>query len=71
MASSNNEPTSFDEVVIKAVTDLAFLMEIDGDDHWIPKSQILDGGNFDDDSELGDQGELLIPEWLAIEKGLV
>jgi hypothetical protein len=58
-------------VEIIASTELAFLMEINGDIHWIPKSQLLEGGNFDAESEMGDQGELIIPEWLAIEKGLV
>lgn len=46
----------------------AILVEIDGSDHWIPKSQI------DDDSEVyqaGTSGTLIVTEWLAIQKGLV
>ena len=67
----DSEPVSFEGVEIMAVTDLALLCKIDGCDWWIPKSQILDGSNFGDDSERGDEGELIIPEWLAIEKEFV
>ena len=68
----NDEPTSFEGVEVKAVTDLALLIDFGADEHtWIPKRQIIDGSNFGDDSEVGDEGELIIPEWLAIEKELV
>lgn len=49
-------------------TDKALLCVIDGKKYWIPKSQI------DEDSEVykkGTDGTLIIPEWLATEKGLV
>lgn len=65
------EEVSFEDVKIMAVTDLAILFNVEGCGAWIPKSQILDGSNFGDDSEEGDEGELIIPEWLAIEKDLV
>jgi len=53
-----------------ADTDEAVLVEIpDADEEvWLPKSQI------DDDSEVykkGTDGRLIIPEWLAVKKGLV
>jgi len=45
---------------IEAETDMAILFKVDGEDVWIPKSQ------------LEDQGEELfaIPKWLADKKGL-
>jgi len=49
-------------------TDMALLISVDGDEYWIPKSQI------DDDSEVykhPTEGVLIISEWLAIQKGLV
>ena len=58
----------FDDVVCKAETDKAILVEIGGEEHWIPQSQILD------DSQVwrkGDEGELVVTEWIAIEKELV
>ena len=49
-------------------TDMAILVKLEtGDEIWIPKSQIHD------DSEVwksGHTGTLVIPEWLATEKGL-
>lgn len=52
---------------IKA-TAKALLCEIDGDEQWVPQSQI------DDDSEVyeeGGEGALIVSEWWATEAGLV
>lgn len=57
-----------DDVKCLKATDAAILVEINGEEHWIPQSQI------DDDSEVwkkGDEGRLVISEWLAEKKGLV
>lgn len=62
-----DETVSFDNVVVKAETDKAILCVIDGDEHWIPKSQI------DEDSEVyasGTEGTLVITDWIAQQKGL-
>lgn len=53
---------------VRRETDKAILCVIDDEKVWIPKSQI---GEDSAVTELGDSGELEIPEWLAIEKGLV
>jgi hypothetical protein len=48
----------------------ALLVVIDGDEYWIPKSQIHDNSevyNADDNSE----GTLVITEWIAKQKGLL
>ena len=46
---------------IRFETDNAYLLEIDGEEVWLPKSHC----------ELNpDEDEAHIPEWLAIEKGL-
>jgi len=48
-------------------TDKAILVDIEGDEHWIPISQV------DDDSEVysrGDIGDLVISEWIAKQKDL-
>lgn len=39
------------------------------DDAWIPRSQIID--QTEDPFQEGDELEIEIPEWLAIEKGMV
>lgn len=50
-----------------AETEKAVLCVIDGEDLWIPKGQILD------ESEVwkkGDEGTLVMTEWIAQKKGL-
>jgi len=45
----------------------ALLVEIDEEEYWIPQSQIVD------DSEVwkkGDEGELVITDWIAGKKDL-
>jgi hypothetical protein len=65
MSDSGNDPTPIAHYGIRRETDDAVLFKIEdgllGETVWIPKSQILDQN--DDLFE--------IPEWLAIERGLV
>lgn len=61
------EKVRIEDVVVKKQTDKALLCEINGDDVWIPQSQI------DDDSEVwneGDEGTLVISQWIAEQKEL-
>lgn len=61
------DKVKFDATALRS-TEKALLVQIDGEEHWIPHSQI------DDDSEVykaGDAGELVISEWIAKEKKLV
>ena len=56
-------------VTVKHETRAAILCEHGmGKDQWVPKSQILD---YSDDYRIGDTIEIEVPEWLAIEKGMV
>lgn len=57
----------FEGKAIKA-TDDALLVEIDGKDVWFPRSQIVRESEV---QEEGDEGTLVVTEWIAIEKGLV
>jgi hypothetical protein len=45
--------------------ELSIRVDIDGFRVWLPKSVIEDW------PDEGDTGEIIMPEWLAIEKGLV
>jgi hypothetical protein len=58
------------EVRVKAVTNKAILVSTDGSNQvWLPKSQISD---WSDSEELDHHTtSIFVPEWLAIEKGLV
>jgi hypothetical protein len=61
-------PTAeFEGVVCVRATDAAILVRIDGEEHWIPQSQVSD------DSEVwqeGDEGRLVVSQWIAMQKGL-
>lgn len=48
-------------------TDAAFLIEIDGDEIWLPKSQIADVDDYNAGIE---DCVMSITEWIAMEKGL-
>jgi hypothetical protein len=56
-----------DDVLCINSTAKACLVLIEGEEYWIPQSQI------DDDSEVwekNDEGTLVISEWIAEQKGL-
>ncbi len=53
---------------VEKETDAAILVEVDGVQHWIPKSQISEDSEV---YEEGQTGELVITEWIATEKGIV
>ena len=48
-------------------TDSAFLLQIDGETHWVPKSQIADFETYEEGDE---DVTVSITEWIAQEKGL-
>lgn len=62
-----SEPTTVitvDEVLHE--TDLAWLVLIDGEKYWLPKSKVED-----DELVVGATGiDIEVPEWLAAAKGL-
>lgn len=49
-----------------AMTEKALLVEVDGEQTWVPRSQV------DDDSEVwedGQEGTLTVSRWIAEQKG--
>lgn len=64
-----NEPVEYDCVEVLKETDRAWLCNVDGSEVWIPKSQLLDGS---DDLHDGtdDAFTIVVPMWLAVEKGI-
>ena len=60
-------PVRIEDAFAKAETERALLVVIDGDEYWIPQSQITD------DSEVyakGHEGDLVITDYIAEQKGL-
>lgn len=51
-------------------SDKALLVAVDGEEVWIPKSAIHDDSEVYGMLPFGESGTLVIPRWLAEEKGL-
>jgi hypothetical protein len=49
---------------VKVETEMAILVEFAEGEVWLPKSQLEDW------PDLGEEGDVVMPEWLAIDKGL-
>lgn len=68
MRPDDSELVTFDDVACLQHTPLAILVTLDGDEHWIPRRVIDDASEVQD---VEDTGTLILPEWFALEKGLI
>lgn len=59
--------TEIEDVSVVKETDLALLVKIDDEEHWIPKSQIVDESEI---WKMGQTGKLCITDWFAEQAGL-
>lgn len=60
------------DVVVKRTTDKAILVNFGvPEEVWIPKSQVTDWSDGPDDAPGYGTTTIFVPEWLAIEKGMV
>jgi hypothetical protein len=68
--SEDKEPTDCGHfVVIHATPKALQVMDADHETHWVPRSQICDEGGLNDESQVDEEGDLFLPQWLAEEKG--
>lgn len=62
------DPVTFEVETVKAETDRAILVEIEGEEVWVPKSAI------EEESEVWSQkngsGDLIVARWWAEKRGL-
>lgn len=66
-----DDPThSIDDVTCLKETANALLCAIDGEEVWIPKSQLSDDSEVFNDGE-NSSGRLVISEWIAKQKGMI
>jgi hypothetical protein len=65
---ARNDPVEISCHVVHQ-TDVAVLINDGTGEHWIPKKLISDP--HEDDIVTGSDTEIFIPEWLAMEKGLI
>ncbi len=64
---ARNDMIEVEDLEFLHETDSAILVEYDGEEVWLPLSQI----EWDGDAEKGDSITVTMPEWLAEEKGLI
>lgn len=62
-----------DDALVKAFsrTGLAVLIAVEGEDIWLPFSEIREPDELDIRASRGLTIELVIPAWMAKEKGLI
>lgn len=60
---------SFEDCTAMKETDKALLIDIDGEEYWVPKSAIHDDSEVYDNDE-HDTGKLVVHLWWAESKGL-
>lgn len=67
------EAVAVEGVTVRKETDKAILCtipDLDGEEIWVPKSQIKDESEVYSLKSGKEPGKLVIPKWLADEKGL-
>ena len=57
-----------DECIVRHVTAKALLVDIEGEEHWIPKSVTREGTTVE---AIGDSGTLVVAQWFAKKAGLL
>ncbi len=70
---SDDETVSFEDVRAIQETDRALLVELDGEEKWIPKSVIHDDSEvwtMRGDEDEGREGKLIVKGWWARKEGL-
>lgn len=68
--ASKSKMVSLEDVECVLMSTEAILCRINGDEVWIPLSEIADDSEVFDDEE-HKFGTLVIPEWLAIAKNVL
>ena len=58
------------EVEVKHATDKALLVEYANFEFWVAISLIHEYSEIYKSDQIGETGELIIPEWLALEAGV-
>jgi hypothetical protein len=60
----------FEGAVCTKATEKALLCVVNGEEVWIPQSQIADESEVFDDTDNA-EGTLVVSEWIATQKGLI
>lgn len=71
MGKYDKEPVEVDVEVVAQGGEAVLCKDGDGKEDWIPHSLIDEDSEIDKDSEPGEEGILIIPQWKAEEVGFV
>ena len=69
----DDSSVSFEDVTVVGKTAKAMLCNIDGEEHWVPRSQVHDDSEVfvNDKEEIeGSPGKLVVQRWWAQKNGL-
>lgn len=55
------------ECTLIHMTAKAIRVNVDGDEHWLPRSQVI----FDAEAKVGDEIVVEVEDWLARERGFI
>ena len=58
------------EVTVVRESEKALLVDYEGEEFWVPKSQIHADSEIYSSRQVGETGNLVLPYWLAEKKGL-
>lgn len=67
----SNDPCTLGDgrVLREAKSGLALLISVENEEIWVPKSILHDESDIDETSEVGDEGDVVVPEWWAEQEG--
>ncbi len=58
-----------DDGLVLRTSELAVHVQVEGEEIWVPKSVLTDEGDIDEDSEKGDEGDIVVRTWWAEKEG--
>lgn len=70
MRKESDEGVELEVEEVKAVTEKAILVIIEGSEYWLPKSQIHENSEMTEDVEKGDSGDITVTTWWAEKENL-
>lgn len=65
----SDEGYELGEALVLTVTEKAVLVQVEGEEIWVPKSILHEDSEIDEESEKDDEGDVLVKTWWAEQEG--
>jgi hypothetical protein len=65
----SDEGYELGEGLVLTVTEKAVLVQVEGEEIWVPKSILHEDSEIDEESEKDDEGDVLVKTWWAEQEG--